>query len=291
MSGRIRSIKPEMLEDERVASLTDRSFRLFVSAILLADDHGNLRTSAAYLRGAIWWAKDDVSSADVDAALAELCAAELLIPYTVRGQAYAYIRSWKKHQRVDNAGKPRVPGPSEADGEICGESPKVSANLRGLPPDLRSPISDLRPTNTDRASTASAVTSRRASSGTRGVAPQPPAKLEQPLPSVSQADLDAVYQAFPRHRGRSAGMELARREIVTASDLADLKCAVNAFAAAMAQEERPDDKILYFSTFMGSWRDWLPSPEERAEEQEKLAHAKLRGDAARANEESGRSFQ
>src|SRR5258706_12970547 len=115
MAGRIRTIKPELLEDERAAALSDRAWRLSISAILLADDHGNLRANARYLRGAIWWAREEVSSAEVEAAIAELEASELLEVYGVREQFYGHLRSWEKHQRMDNAGKPRVPQPNEAD--------------------------------------------------------------------------------------------------------------------------------------------------------------------------------
>jgi two-component system sensor histidine kinase BaeS len=37
MSGRIRTIKPELLDDERTATLSDAAFRLFIGLILLAD--------------------------------------------------------------------------------------------------------------------------------------------------------------------------------------------------------------------------------------------------------------
>lgn len=41
--ARIRTLKPEILEDARTAGLSDAAFRLFVAMIVLADDHGNLR--------------------------------------------------------------------------------------------------------------------------------------------------------------------------------------------------------------------------------------------------------
>ena len=43
MSGRIRTIKPELLDDAVTAGLSDMAFRLFVSSIVLADDYGRLR--------------------------------------------------------------------------------------------------------------------------------------------------------------------------------------------------------------------------------------------------------
>jgi len=41
VAGRIRCIKPELLEDERTAGLSHEAFRLFIGLILLSDDEGN----------------------------------------------------------------------------------------------------------------------------------------------------------------------------------------------------------------------------------------------------------
>lgn len=57
MAGRIRTLKPEMLEDAIIAELSDTAFRLFVGMILLADDAGRLRADSRYLAGQIFWAR------------------------------------------------------------------------------------------------------------------------------------------------------------------------------------------------------------------------------------------
>lgn len=181
MSGRIRTIKPELLEDERVAALSDMAFRAFLSSIVMADDHGNLRAEPRFFRGTVYWAHDSITADDVAEALREVAASGLHTPYVVNGQRYVAISGWSKHQRVDNAGKPRVPGPEAASDSaddvaevrrespridveiprpsaIGGETPKgnqettekrdfrdsprVSANRGGLPLDLRPPTSD-----------------------------------------------------------------------------------------------------------------------------------------------------
>lgn len=137
MPGRIRSLKPEILEDEKTASLSADAFRLFVASLLLADDHGNLRIAPKQLEGAVFWAQaSGVPVADLVHSLAD-CG--LWTVYTVRGQAYAHVTNWTKHQKVDHPGKPRVPGPSEG-------LATVSRDIRELlAPDLRPPISDPDP--------------------------------------------------------------------------------------------------------------------------------------------------
>lgn len=108
MAGRIRSIKPEILEDEKTAALSHLEWRLFVSLWLLADDHGALRADPAYLSGQIFWGCP-VTPQDMTDAIEGLAAVSLVQIYEVRGQRYLQITNWSKHQRVDHPGKPRVP--------------------------------------------------------------------------------------------------------------------------------------------------------------------------------------
>lgn len=108
--ARIRTIKPELLEDERTATLSHLEWRLFVSCLLLADDYGNFRAVASRVRGAALWAHADV---DVSVPLARLGAVGLLRFYVVDGQRYAHVKGWDKHQRVDHKGKPACPPPPD----------------------------------------------------------------------------------------------------------------------------------------------------------------------------------
>ncbi len=112
MSGRIRTIKPELLEDAKTAGLSHIEFRLFVSAILMADDYGNLRATPHLICGTAFWATNDTPT-DVEAAMTTLEEEGLLRTYEMRGQLYAHVCGWNKHQRVDKPGKPRVPAENE----------------------------------------------------------------------------------------------------------------------------------------------------------------------------------
>jgi hypothetical protein len=125
--ARIRTIKPEILEDEKTASLTSDQWRLYVSMITLADDYGNLRAHPNQVKGAVFWAMENAP--DVTRLLAELATAGLILLYQVSGQAYAHIVGWKKHQKVDHPGSPRCPGP---------ENQIVTQDSRGPREDLAS---------------------------------------------------------------------------------------------------------------------------------------------------------
>jgi hypothetical protein len=132
MAGRIRTIKPELIEDESTAGLSHEAFRLFVGLILLADDYGNFRAHPKQLEGQIFWLAGVKEG--VESVLDELLKANLIMPYQVREQRYAHVAGWEKHQRIDKPGKPRCPGPND------------SREIREtLATDLRPPTSDHDP--------------------------------------------------------------------------------------------------------------------------------------------------
>lgn len=167
MSGRIRSIKPEILEDEKTADLDDHTWRLFVSLFCLADDYGNLRGSADWLHGQVFWRTPEAIE-KTRVSLATLSRLSLVTPYEVSGQVYLAITNWSRHQRVDKPGKPRVPGPNQ--GRIFGqnedsrESPESlatvpeSPSLACAPARGPDPDHDQRPTTADVDRATSAAT-------------------------------------------------------------------------------------------------------------------------------------
>lgn len=150
MSGRIRTIKPELLEDDRTAGMTSDQFRLWAGCLLLADDYGNLRANPTHLAGAIFWGQsplvpvstksretllrpsrdENEKVAQVSTLLQELVERGSLALYTVRGQRYAHVQNWERHQRVDHPSNPRIPSIKEAD---SGEARETLANDSGDP--------------------------------------------------------------------------------------------------------------------------------------------------------------
>jgi hypothetical protein len=119
MAGRIRSIKPEILDTKRTAALSHEAWRLFVSMITLADDYGNLIAEPRRLEGAVFWASP--TSTPIEELVVELVAAELVHVYESRGCLFAHLTGWAEHQRVDK------PGPAKADKP---EEGQLIANIR-----------------------------------------------------------------------------------------------------------------------------------------------------------------
>jgi hypothetical protein len=108
--SRIRTIKPELLDDERVAELPHGAFRMFIACILLADDFGNLRAEPRQLYGRALVAVEGCEARDAQAFRDRLAAVGLIELYRLRGQTYAHVTNWEKHQKVDHPSKQgRVP--------------------------------------------------------------------------------------------------------------------------------------------------------------------------------------
>jgi hypothetical protein len=122
---RIRTIKPEILTDEKSAALTDTSWRLFVSCIVMADDYGNFRASPAFLHSQVFWATTTYRDACAKA-LETLARLSLVSLYEVGGQQYGHIVGWAKHQRVDHPGKPLCPRENQGNTVTCEESSRES---------------------------------------------------------------------------------------------------------------------------------------------------------------------
>src|SRR5574343_550091 len=98
MSGRIRSIKPEWLEDEAMLSCSAEARVITNGLILLADDHGRGRGSVVYLSSRIFPVAE--STRTLANGLAELVKIRFVELYRLDGQTYYSIRNWTKHQRV-----------------------------------------------------------------------------------------------------------------------------------------------------------------------------------------------
>jgi hypothetical protein len=137
MTGRIRTIKPEWLEDELLAGASNEARVLSVGLILMADDYGRGRANIATIAADAWrfaMAQDDGAHAAEVLAMAsrafrELLAIRFVIDYEVDRQRYFAIRNWNKHQKVDRPSKPRIPAPPEAETPIKNDSRETLASV------------------------------------------------------------------------------------------------------------------------------------------------------------------
>lgn len=129
--ARIRTIKPELCEDETLGSCSREARLLFILLWTRCDDHGRFRASPMLLKGQLFPYDLDLSPQTVAGWLDDLTSAGRVRTYTVNGQTYGAVVNWSKHQRIDNASRPLYPP------DPClGEPPRDSAGLGEPPLDL-----------------------------------------------------------------------------------------------------------------------------------------------------------
>jgi hypothetical protein len=111
--ARIRSVKPELWDDEALGRTPVGSRLLFLGMISLADDEGRLRSSPHLLRARLFAYNDDLDLEQVTGWLNALALAGVIDLYVFEGQTFAHICNWERHQRVDKPRPSSLPGPSE----------------------------------------------------------------------------------------------------------------------------------------------------------------------------------
>ena len=100
--ARIRTIKPEFWEDEKIGSLSFGARLLFLCSLNLCDDEGYLRWNAFYLASHAFM-YDDVKTDTVEKWMNELVDNKLVTIYRVgkTQQPIGYIINFTRHQRID----------------------------------------------------------------------------------------------------------------------------------------------------------------------------------------------
>ena len=109
-----RIIKESICTSDKIASLTDFEFRLWVGLITQADDAGRGDARPAIIKGHIFPLRDRVTSKEIEAAVHGLAAKGCVSLYKVGGRPYFWFPTWSEHQRIRDV-KPKYPGPEDAD--------------------------------------------------------------------------------------------------------------------------------------------------------------------------------
>lgn len=162
---RIRTIKPEYWQDEKLSVLDPVTRLVFLGLISMADDAGRLVDNVKLLDGQLFPATDDTCRS----ALERLAEIGRIVRYrSDSGQQLLQIANWRRHQKIDHPSRAVLPGPDsgtslegEAHEEVATDSRTSRANLarpsrsdlgpRTMDPgsrtsDLRSSTSDHGPT-------------------------------------------------------------------------------------------------------------------------------------------------
>lgn len=99
--ARIRSIKPEIWEDEALAEVSTSARLLFIGLITQADDEGRLPGRTRWIASKIFPYDDDISPQDIEGWVDELHSVGLISYYEVEGRPYIWLCSFGKHQSID----------------------------------------------------------------------------------------------------------------------------------------------------------------------------------------------
>lgn len=108
MRYRIRSLKPELFRDERVARWPLAQRLLWVGLIAHADDHGRLEGHASALRSLVF-PLDDFTAKKVDSMLNAIAESGRIHRYQADGLDYIEIVNWKSHQKVNRPSDSKIP--------------------------------------------------------------------------------------------------------------------------------------------------------------------------------------
>jgi hypothetical protein len=135
--ARIRTIKPEFWEDEKLGQLPVLARLTFAGLICQADDEGRGRGSTAGLRRVLHGFARDVTEEQMTAALAELEAGGFVRFYDDDGQRYYVLKNFTKHQYIAKRFESKFPAPPPQDKSKIGTGgqPEPSRSSTGPLPD------------------------------------------------------------------------------------------------------------------------------------------------------------
>jgi hypothetical protein len=111
MRPRIRTLKPEIWEDEAVGRLGPWERLLYIGMITMADDEGRLRALPGAISGHCF-PYDDVAPAKVRRWLEVVNISGLVLLYHSEGTDYIEIKNWTRHQRINRPTPSTLPAPS-----------------------------------------------------------------------------------------------------------------------------------------------------------------------------------
>jgi len=103
--ARIRSIKPEFWDDEKLAMQTSRDARLlFIGLWNFADDFGIVKGNPVWLKNKIF-PYEDIPKNQITLWLKKLTAVFSIIPFTANNEQFYFIRNFSKHQVINKPSK------------------------------------------------------------------------------------------------------------------------------------------------------------------------------------------
>lgn len=227
-----RIIKESICTSEKISSLSDFEFRLWVGLITMVDDAGRGDARAPIIKGQVFPLRERLSLRDIENALYSLAAKGCVSLYKVDGMPYFWFPTWSKHQRIRNV-RPKYPAPEDADvvsphpAADCGELPQIAADC-GLNTIQSNPIR------------------------TPQIASAPQLAAE-----VCEECFERLWSAYPRKKGKNAVKSSTKHKLYDAGE--DVVMSAIMRYRREIEEKRTDEQyVLHGSTFFnGRWQDYV----------------------------------
>lgn len=99
--ARIRTIKPEFWEDEKIAKLPMACRLFYIGVWNFADDQGVFRGNPAILKSRIFPYDETLRVSEISKWLDALVEARMIIPVSYNNESYFIIRTFHNHQIID----------------------------------------------------------------------------------------------------------------------------------------------------------------------------------------------
>lgn len=102
--ARIRSVKPEFADDEKLATISRDARLLFILMWIHSDDYGVVKGNPIWLKAQIF-PYDDLKPGQFEKWLEEISNIGRIRAFNSDGEKFFYIKNFRKHQRIDHPSK------------------------------------------------------------------------------------------------------------------------------------------------------------------------------------------
>lgn len=99
--AKIRTVKPELWEDEKLGKLKRDCRLTFLGLFNFADDQGVIKSNPVYIKSRIYPYDEDLRVNELKTWLDALVKARMLIPFEFKKEGYYVIRTFRDHQKID----------------------------------------------------------------------------------------------------------------------------------------------------------------------------------------------
>ncbi len=99
--ARIRTIKPEFWEDEKLSQLSLPCRLFYIGCWNFADDFGVIKSNAALLKSWIFPYDENLRVSEIKKWIDALVDAQMLVPIIYNRESYCIIRTFRNHQTID----------------------------------------------------------------------------------------------------------------------------------------------------------------------------------------------